>query len=77
VVWHPELRPSGPILAQGQSNAQDSFRDAEAGTGRLLELSRDAFLRKFVPNSFELLTHNLGQIYYDTAQRTGFWHLCF
>jgi hypothetical protein len=56
-----------PYLGAGQSNAQDSFRDAEAGVGRLLELCRDAFLRKFVPNSFERLTHNLGQSYYDTA----------
>jgi hypothetical protein len=63
VVWYHELRASGPIVAQGQSNAQGSFRDAEAGTGRLLELSQDAFLHKFVPNSFERLTHNLGRSY--------------
>ena len=76
MVWHHELRPSGPILAQGQSNAQDSFRDAEAGAGRLLELSRDAFLGNFVPNSFERLTHNLGQSYCDTVWHYRFWHLC-
>ena len=76
MVWHYELRPSGPILAQGQSNAQDSFRDGEAGAGRLLELSRDAFLGKFVPNSFERLTHNLGQSYCDTVWHHRFWHLC-